>query len=609
MREILFFVLIFVSVIGAYGQQGAKPTPIPAQTPVVQKAIDLADYGVRIEPDKRLIVVTAALEIGGMSAPILSKEGEAFRARLKTDLVGTDPSLVQKMQGFLKTYRERHSKARPEELMAPFVSLAYAMGPVPDLTEPQRSADLPHDLLEVLDFAPMVRDFYRRSGIDTKLTGYTLTYFGEGDRMRPSALEMVASLLDYLHTKPILVQPERRKIDNPDPKTKKKVPQITETVMHERKFFIVPDLLAMPETVNFRNIGDEYYAIVPSSTNLVTSEARRAYLQFVLDPLVIKNAKDISPLKEGIKNLLDELKQYLYAKEKERNPAAKIDDVYVSPDIFLAVSRSVVAAAEAREVEYRRVQVATILARRRIDAAQTVDAKKAISAELAALKNELADETVLELSSAYDRGAVLTFYFADQLKGIEESGFDIGSSLKDMILSLDPAKESNRVAQYAEARKRALAARDVRSKRLTEQAKVIITALNEIEGMISGKKFEEADAKLKNLLDTYPTEPRVYYALGRLSSAMAANAFDEGLRDKRLEDAKVHYSNALRVSNAATDPALIQLCYVALGRIYEFNDDADYALRIYQTAVKYGPADQGAYNEASAAIARLTKKP
>ena len=40
------------------------------------------------------------------------------------------------------------------------------------------------------------------------------------------------------------------------------------------------------------------------------------------------------------------------------------------------------------------------------------------------------------LAEQYERGAVLAFFFADQLKGIESSGFDVANFFVDMISSL-----------------------------------------------------------------------------------------------------------------------------------------------------------------------------
>ena len=584
-------VLLLLLVLALVGNVFAQTTPS-----VQPKPFDLSQYGVKIEPDKRLIVVMATLEMAGIETP-LNEKGKEFRTKLQADLKNVDASLLQKMQVFLKNYKQRHLKESAAEFAAPFISLAYALTPVPELNEPARTTDLPADLLEVLDFAAFVRSFYQTSGIQAKLPEYVQMYQAEGDKMNPSAKEMIAAMTDYLHSTPQLVWYE--KLKKPDPKNKKQ--QLITTIEHERRFFIVPDLLAAAGAVNFRNIGDDYYAIVPANTNLRVSEARRAYLQFVLDTIILTNAKDITPLNAGIKLLLEERRK---------------TGVEVSPDVFLAVLRSLVAAVDARERERQRVQFATVEARRKIDFAKTDDAKRTISADLNAQKQVFTDETAIDLSEAFERGAVLSFYFAEQLKGLEDSGFDISSSLHDMILSIDAAKESNRLAQFADARKRGLLARaerkknapqeEITNKVAIERAKALNVKLEAVETLTKEKKYDEAEVSLKALLDEYPGESSIYYALGRVASLYAEKTFDEGLRDKRLENAKLHYTNAIRVATADTDAALLQISYVALGRIFEFQQENNYAVQIYQTALKYGNVKGGAYNEAVLAINRLT---
>jgi len=593
MKKVLFLVLLSILACSGFSQNASKP-------------FELSDYGVRIEPDKRLMTVMAALEFAGLETS-LSKNGQEFRLRLREDLKGADESLRTKLKDFVDRYKSRHSKdTTPAQLSAPFISLAYALSPAPELTEPIRTTDLPDDLLEVLDFAPLVREFYRKSGFESKLPEYLKLYQTEGDKMRFSASQMVGNLLDYLHTKPILLSVERVETQVPDPKNSKKKVKAYRTVERERRFFLVPDLLAAAGTVNFRNIGDDYYAIVPPNTNLRNSEARRAYLQFVVDPLILKNGKDISPLREGIKSLLD-----------ARTKAG----VEVSPDIFLTVSRSLVAAVDAKEIEFQRVMFATLTARQKIDLAKDVEAKKAVSAKLNTDKQLFADETALVLSEAYEKGAVLAFYFADQLKGLEDSGFDISSSFRDMLLTLNTVKEQDRLAQTAEARKRALVAREERKKQLAviavknqaafERSKILKVKLEEVDKVIQAKDFVEADSRLNKLLDEFPGESAIYYTLGRTASLSAVGTFDEKLRNTRLDLAKVHYINALNSSNEETDPALKQLCYVALGRIFAFYDETNVAVQIFQTALKYGKADEKAYAEAAAALKELTepKKP
>lgn len=581
---------------------------------------DLPSYGVRIEPDNRLMIVLASLEAAGVDTD-LSVDGEKFRQKLKTDLLGLSPDLRRKMTVFIEQYKRRHPKATKEEIIAPFVSMAYTLAPAPDLTDPTRSTDLPGDLLEVLDFAPLVREFYRASvkvgdenvPMRAKFEEYAKDYQESGAALRPSAIEMVGELLDYLHTKPITTHIERIKTETKNAKGKKTLEK-TELRERERRFFIVPEMLAPKGTVNFRNIGDDYYAIVPPNTDLSQSEVRRAFLQFVFDPLVLNNAKDITTIRDGIKTLLDE-------RRKENSD--------ISPDVFLAVSRSLVAAAEARQIEFEKTQIATAEARRKIDLMKTDAERLAVSGELKEIKTALADETALQLSEAYERGAVLAFYFAEQFKGLEDSGFDVAGSLRDIILSFDATKETNRLAQFADARKRAVSAREERRKKSGNIEMVIenpvTKRLLEIDKITQAKNYAESEKQLKELSEKNPSEPRIFYALGRVASLSAEGATDAETVKSRLLEAKTAYEKVLNlaveqnkaiaaktdpISNAAreTNNALISLSYVGLARIYEFYGETEYAVKIYEAAIKIGNVADGAYKEAVAARERLMKE-
>jgi hypothetical protein len=302
---------------------------------------------------------------------------------------------------------------------------------------------------------------------------------------------------------------------------------------------------------------------------------------------------------EGIRTLL--------AERRKENPN-------VSPDPFLAVSRSMVAAVDARQIEFKKTQIATAQARRNIDLMKTDAERRKVSAELDAYKKSLADETALQLSEAYEKGAVLSFYFADQLRGLENSGFDIASSFRDIILSLDTTKETNRLAQVSEARQRATAARAAR-KTVGENQSPTITnpvtvKLLEIDKIIQSKNYPQAESELKSLLEVNPSEsPRIYYAIGRNASLSAEPITDVEKRNRRLLEAKVAYENVLRSATPATDRALISLSYVALGRIFEYDSEDEYAVKLYEAAIKVGDVPEGAYKEAVAAKERLLKKP
>ena len=602
MKKVFVFFLLFVFVQGLFAQNERPKT-----------GFDFAKYGIKIEPEKRLIVVMAALDAGGLETE-LTRAGVGFRKSLREDLKDLKKETRDKLKIFIDQYKRRHPKDSPNELAAPFISLAYALGPVPELSDPKKVDDLPGDLLEVFDFAPLVREFYRNSGIELKMSQYVKNYEAVGDSLSRSAIQMTLELCDYLHTRPQLTYFERVVTKT---KLKGKTLSKTEVREKERRFFIIPDLLTPIKTINFRNVGDDYFAIVPPNTNLLSSEVRRAYLQFIADSLVSENVKDISPHKDSIKILLEDLRQKTFQREKVKNPKLSIDDVYISPDIFLAVSRSFVAAADIKESEFRKIQIATFKAREKIDIAKTITDKKAVYNDLNDITKKITDASALQLSESYEKGAVLAFYFATQFKGLEESGFDVASSFRDMIQSLDATKEQSSLAQFAEARIRGFNAREIRRKLYREQLenqaatldseKEYFDKIGEVEEMIDLNAFDRADDRLIQLLDEYPSDARLFYMRGKVASASAEGIFDQTLLDEKLGIAATFYRNAILSATPTTNPGMLSKAHVSLGNILEFNEQPELALKEFEEAIKLG-SSHNSYQEAIEGRNRLKKK-
>src|SRR6267378_3217079 len=381
-----FFLLVTALVAGAaQAQLKTSPSPTPQspqspQTPRPGAPFELSEYGVSLQPDARLIIVMAALDAAGFDPTPSGKQPSAFRALVRKDQANLDAGLRER----LKAYFERSKLPAPAtaaDQAARYVSLAYALGPPPLLEAPDRSEDLPGGVLEVLDFAPLVREFYKKSGIDERLVSYMRAYQAEGDRMRQPAVEMVRSVLSYLHTRPILVSTERVRVKSPD---KKKSGVINYTTRaHDRRFFIVPDLMAAPGAVHFRVIADDYYAIVPEGTDPTSSELRRGYLQFIIDPLVLKFNKEIAARREQVKQLID-------ARVKAGGES--------STDAFTVVSRSLIAAADARFEESQRLAQLSDLQRLRLQQARDDAARAAIGKESAGARAAISDEAMTRLA-------------------------------------------------------------------------------------------------------------------------------------------------------------------------------------------------------------------
>jgi len=586
--------------------QPAQGTPEHAQpsSQLQQRqpsSFDLSEYGVSFQTEPRLIIMMAALEAAGFDAGPAGGEPSVFRAQVRKDLSDLDPDL----RNHLKAFYERNKLPAPAtaaDQAARYVSLAFALGPPPTLEAPARSEDLPGSLLEVLDFAPLVREFYRRSRIEDNLVIYTRAYQAEGDRLRKPTAEMIRAVLSYLHTRPIMVSLERVPVKSPT--TGRKKGEAAYNIReHQRHFLIVTDLLGAPGAINFRVIGDEYYVVVPEGTDPAASELRRGYLQYVVDPLVLRFNREIAARRDQIK---------LIIAEREKTGAA------ISPDVFLAVSRSLVAAADARYEEARKLQILARESRAKLAIAKDETARQSIMKAFQAGQSTLEDETIARLADDYERGAILDFFFAEQLKGIETSGFDLAGFFPDMIASFDPEHEGRRLKENAEARQRALAARQARlAARRTQletpiyseadaaRTSTLVKKLAEIEQTLRLKDYVNAEARLKDLLKDYSGEPRIFFALAQTASLAAADAIDEEVQAERLKRALGNYRLALAASSPETDRALISRAHEAMGRIHAFLENTNEAAKEFDEAISIGDVPGGAYKEALEGKKRL----
>ena len=579
-----------------YAQTSPSPRP---QVPVAQSrqstSFDLSEYGVSLQPDARLIVMMAALDAAGFDPTPSGREPSAFRVLLRKDQTNLDAGLRERLKNFF----DRNKLAAPAnaaDQAARYVSLAYVLGPPPSLDSPERADDLPGGALEVLDFAPLVREFYKKSGIDERLLSYMRAYQAEGDRLRQPAAEMVRAVLSYLHTRPITASSERVRVKSPD--KKKNAPAVYETRAHQRQFFIVPDLLAAPGAINFRVIADDYHAIVPEGTDPTSSELRRGYLQYVIDPLVLKFNKEIAAQRDLVKQLID---------------ARTKDSASVSPDAFIVVSRSLVAAADARFEEANRLNAVTNLQRLRLQQAKDAATRKAITAEAEAARRAIADETIARLAEDYEKGSVMDFFFADQLRDFQVSGFDIANFFGDMIAGFDPAREGKRLVEVSAARDRAIAARkahlryslwliapgaESREAADNSPMSALVKSLSEVEKLLQTRNYEEAETRVKALLQEYPGDARLLFTMGQTASLWARDTTDDELQAQRLNRALANYRLAVAAATSGTDAILLLRAHEAMGRILAFLDRNDEALKEFEAAIRIGPVDKNVYNDA-----------
>ena len=101
-KTVLFFSTLLFALI--------LPLQLFAQT-APPAGFDLSNYGVKIEPDKRLIAVLATIEAArtrnaageetALVKTALSAQGESFRRQLRADLAAAPEDLRQKISLFV----------------------------------------------------------------------------------------------------------------------------------------------------------------------------------------------------------------------------------------------------------------------------------------------------------------------------------------------------------------------------------------------------------------------------------------------------------------------------------------------------------------------------
>jgi hypothetical protein len=186
-----------------------------------------------------------------------------------------------------------------------------------------------------------------------------------------------------------------------------------------------------------------------------------------------------------------------------------------------------------------------------------------------------------------------------------------------MLASFDPTREAKRPAEYAEARQRAIAAREARIAARKAELETASTAntrdaalvkeLAAVEDTLRNKNYTDAESRLKDMLRDYPGEPRIFFALGQTASLAAMDATDDPVQIERLNRALGQYRLAIQASSLESDKAILSRAHEAMGRINAFLENNTEALKEFDEAIKIGEVRGGAYQQALEGKKRLSQ--
>lgn len=589
----------------------------------------LDDVNTAIGVDKRAIVMMAALNVAGYDYETGNRPLSEVRQMIRADLKDLKPELVRKLRDHFLAHRKGRSDV---VTVASYLSLALSLTEPPALTVEVQQDRLPDDVREILDFAPLLSEFYLSSGFSRLLPKYVEAYGKAAANFPQAAGAAIGSVLSYLHTEPVLELPplyvvrrtpaEMKELITAETKRlkekyaaeakaakerKEKYREPTEDEIAEaarrnalkeaasdnpnrvRRFFIIPDLLNAVGTANLRVVRDDYFLLLGPTTEPNVEAIRRGFLSFVLDPLAERRVKEVREIGEPLKKLME-------------TRGDKLDKTYAERSAYYLITDSLVRAVDAR-------MDALGLATRR------------------PLKE---DEALYDLSAAYERGAVLVYNFYDKVKAYEKVGVDVQDYYGDLLQNILFEDEATRLDTYAQrftrvkqARLEAAAAPAPTAPVIANADATLVARLQEADTMMRQRRYADAKAVLTAAQKSNPNNARMLFGLADVTSKEATTMTDSSELESQLFAAVELYKMAAEAAAPDSEKWLAQRSYVSAGKILDFIAEAQAqggktedaaktaadALAAYELAIKLGQVQGGAYDEAVKAKGQRGAKP
>ncbi|HJZ66758.1 MAG TPA: tetratricopeptide repeat protein, partial [Blastocatellia bacterium] len=544
-----------------------------------------SEANVWIAPDVRTFVVMAAVNAAGFDYETGGQPLSPARAELRKDLSKLDPAVREKLAAFYKAHRRQAVDEAADAVR--YAALSLMMTPPPAFTVYQ-STDraIPDDLQPLLDFIPLVREFYVKSEIRELIPKYMSVGDAYAAAYRKPIGELIYEVLEYFHTEPqTVIHMRPLVITTGEAEAKIRKSTVVER-SRTRQVFVIPDPLAalntsivrgdilnQKEDLLSRRIGDDYIVIIGPSRAVATDSARQAMIRFVIDPLVERHLKSSLEYKDQILKLV---------------AAVPTASRQYSNSVYLIIRESLAQATEARM--------------RRLQAIATRGAYSV-------------DDAAFDLAGAYLRGAVLSFHFYESLAGLEKVGISLEDFFDQMVATAKFDREATRAREFEPVVARVSASRAKTSNNPTREgagAEAVMGAMAAkilaSDDLIRQKRFADARPILEEVLAVEPNNARALYGMAQVLTQSASPVERDPKADEndkiqaqhdRLEQAIKLYRKAIENASKQSERWLIQWSHVFLGRILDFQEFRADALAEYEKAIEMGPdIPNGAYKEA-----------
>ncbi len=385
-----------------------------------------------LDASPALFTVLAALNASGYDEGLASPNTHPLRRQILTWIAERKPPSLDKIRDFIT---ERRAESPAAELSR-YITLALSTNGPPSFKPRFSPNQMPPETLPLEGLLPLLAKFHQEAELD------------EAFRRAQPYFDQVIAQYHQPVTEAILEA--NAYLRNPT------------SGLRGRRFQIFIELLAPPNIVISRLLGDEFYVIVTPSPRPRVQDIRHAYLDHLIDPLVIRYSASLDA-KKPLADLA--LGSPLLAEEYKN-------------DFTRLAAKSAVYAVEAR------------LARARGPA--------------------LVDQAMRE-------GFILTAAFYDALGEYEKQEESFALYFRKMIESIDLAREDKRIARIEFASAPAVRKVEAPKPSLPPAEKDLLEA----EKFYEAQNFDAAGELFRRVYTSEadaPFKARAAYGLGRIAA-------------------------------------------------------------------------------------------
>jgi hypothetical protein len=523
------FLLASHLTFSANAQASSSNQPAPRQSSSSQSLqekapslVDPAGPTISLVSFEQVFVMAAALNACGYDEGL--EDSSPIRKRVREEI---NDALAKSEDARAKRdkvclYIAQHRLTGTEHDISQYISLALYLSPPPALETTVELTEMPPDSTQVVEIAPLLRDFVAAVDLHGIWLSVHRGYDVETDRLHDPLSKMIVSTNLYL-----------------------KMPA---TTYEGRRFVVVIEPLLSPKIVNARVYGADYVIVVsPVNGSIPMNDVRHTYLHYVIEPLLYSRSNAIDRMQPILKEVRDTSLEFRYRS-----------------DTIALVVECLIKAIEARTMD-------TGIPEYKIPAGVERSDLPRYEHERQVTQQKMETVRVAAVHHDMTQGFVLTQYFFEQLIQFEKDAASLRDTIGEMVYGMDIEQQIHR-ARQTEFDKQADS--DV----LQRSKPRVLTGLDLAEAKLAQGDFATANAMAhvalndrSDTLDSVAQEARANFILARV-------AIVTGHPDLAITDFQ-------KTISTSKDPRLLAWSHIYLGRMLDLDCHRDQAVSEYQAAL------------------------